>query len=162
MNMMLRNGLRLFALGFVCAMVAGFFHPAPGWLLDISNVLGAAAVMNLLVGFDMYLVTRREERSELLARRLRYVAAIEEQNRPLQLMLLQLPVDPSSVYIRCEVHGIRPGIHYHQPPPRITNGVVLHSPHIRAYYDGECPECDSSPLPWCQVCGERHRTETGL
>lgn len=147
MNMLTRNGLRLFGLGLVLAFAAGFFHPAPGWMLDFANVLGAAAVINLGVSFGVYLAEQREERRKLAANRARYVEAMERQDEPMQLMMLQL--EPPSLYVRCEIHGVRPRptIHFHQDQPEYVEGVIRLSTAIRA--------CDDKCVP-CVACGEYH------
>lgn len=132
--MLIRNGLRLFGAGFVVVFIAGFFHPAPGWMLDLGNVLGGIGVINLLTGLDMHLTRRREENRELeaeqAARRARCVAAIEREHGSMNLMMLELHVAPPTVYM-----------HFHQDPPQVRDGVVLQSPAIRAYRSDECPEC---------------------
>lgn len=159
-------GLKLFALGFIIAFFAGFTHPALGWMLDLANVLGGIGVINLLVSFEMYLKNQREERQALIAEQTREI--LEASKRPAasgRLMMLELPLDLPSVYVRCEIHGThvlsaagvltgRPRVHYHQDPPQVVNGVVLVSPHIRAYYEGNCPECEE-PEP-CRDCGGHH------
>lgn len=149
MNMLTRNGLRLFGLGLVLTFAAGFFHPAPGWMLDFANVLGAAAVINLGVSFGVYLAEQREERRKLAANRARYVEAMERQNGPMQLMMFQLPAEPPSLCVRCEIHRVRqqPRFHVHQGPREYDNGIRRISTSLRGCY-GDC-------VP-CVACGEYH------
>jgi hypothetical protein len=141
--------LRLWIVAVVLTVIGSNLRPFPGFLADAVNVLTCVAAINLLVSFDMRLRQRRSERRELENSRARYVAAMEEQNGPMQLMMLPLPLDPPSLYIRCEIHGVRPRptIHYHSGPPEYVSDSVTVPQRIRA--------CDEECAP-CPACGEYH------
>ncbi len=142
-------GLRLGFAAFVLSLIGGLFRPFPGFLMDAINVLMAAAMINLLVSFDMFLTQRQAGQRELAAGRARYVAAMEEQNGPMQLRMLMLPPYTHQVCVRCEEHGVHPGpaLHYHSEPWEYADGVAKIPDLLRAC-DGDCAPC--------VACGDYH------